>query len=505
MEIAIGICARNEESCIIQTLDSIVTSAFRVSTLSHWPIFICTNGCTDGTVDLVKSWIDRNPKVVSFLINLERANLVEGQREISNKAKSLGINTIIFFDADLVVDPECISELLTVSQSNTVKAAYAVSIPVENKNKTLVERALNQYDLSPTAFTERKHLHGRAFLIKDWDIPETNPKLLADDIYLSFFLLKKYGIDSIVRVPQAKVYFNQVKTFTDFYNAYRRRRIEVEKCLTLFPEFQILPPEQVNRKFLWNKAVVESMGRIFLWLVLLLLRMISKIRFNRERHGKEEWVQTFTSKQTGVKPILILIEGLDCSGKKTIARNLRAKFLNAGISCTINKGPLNSKIYRAISHLVSLYPFPNFIRSIVYSFEGVGERSWERFFAVAVVIQISSPYRNWAYAYLNKSFLRMFVIKLIKNKIAHYDLVYYLSVPYFVRLERHKFQVASKENSDYINKRFPGEEKFKKMEELLKGFFAKSNPIDAEFDTSKENASHITESVFNAYLARSVK
>ena len=94
-------------------------------------------------------------------------------------------------------------------------------------------------------------------------------------------------------------------------------------------------------------------------------------------------------------------------------------FIQAGIPCRINTGPLNSKAYRFLSRLVSVYRFPNFLRSIVYSFDGVGEKYWYKNFQSHVVIQISSPYRNWAYAYANNSRLRVFLIKYVQ-KIYHF-------------------------------------------------------------------------------------
>ena len=96
MKIAIGICARNEESSIIATLDSVRDSAQDALTVSGWHFFVCANGCTDNTLHLLKIWMQANPQVKTMLIELERESLVEGQREIVKHAKREGVASIIF-------------------------------------------------------------------------------------------------------------------------------------------------------------------------------------------------------------------------------------------------------------------------------------------------------------------------------------------------------------------------------------------------------------------------
>ena len=495
MRIAIGICARNEEVCIIQTLDSIFVSVSRADA-SEWRLFVCANGCTDNTINLVKGWQTNHPQVSSELLILKHPNLVDAQREIVTASSKSGITTTLFFDADIIIDPDCIAELLGAAKDSAVKAAYAVSVPLKNKNEGLITMVLNQYDLTPTIFTERKHLHGRAFLIKNWGIPDTRPKLVADDIYLSFSLLKEFGPQSIRRVLSAKVSFGQIVSYDDFYRAYKRRRRELEKCLGLFPEFKSLPKDQINRRVLWGRLLSEPFDRLMLWVFLFSLRIVSSIRYAIEKTSSEQWMPTDTSKRNEGRPLLILLEGLDCSGKKTVARLLQQRFIDAGISCRLNRGSLSSKSYRFLSGIVSMHSFPNPIRSLVYSLEGIGEKKWYKHFFTQTVIQISSPYRNWAYAYCNKSRWRIFISKMIRKNLAHYDFVFYLTTPYKTRVSRHRLQVLRGENPDAVGKRFFGEQKFIEMENILKELVYKENPIEKEFNTASQDAESITDEIF---------
>jgi len=492
MKIAIGICARNEECSIVPMLDSLIPLILKDLEGIEFHVFICANGCSDQTIPLIKAWRAKNYAVPSSLFVMDEANLIESQRTVVTEAKKSGFESVIFLDADVIVNKNCLSELVRNSVDEKVKAAYAVPIPIQRKNQSLIEKALNLYDTSSNIFSERKHLHGRAFLIKTdaWNIPKTNPKLIADDIYLSFYLLKNFGCESIKKIPTASVNFNQVSSYADFYKAFRRRSSEINKCFALFPDFKCLPSDQVNRSFLWKNLIKEPLKDIFLWMFLLSTRKIAKLQFKIESlfefEENNQWLATKTSKKIdpGKKPILILIEGLDCSGKKTTARLLQSKLIEDGISCVINVGPLKSKIYRLISRLVSLHRFPNFIRSIVYAFDGCGDKKWYKNFTCNVVIQISSPMRNWAYAMVNKKYLRILIMFFIKSRLPKYNFIWYLTAPYNTRLERHVSQVRHKENSDNLKNRFPGETVFNDMEFKLKKLLNVRNKIEVEFDTA---------------------
>lgn len=301
MKVGLGICARNEEVGIVATLASVVDSVCSVDFPLNWQLIVCANGCTDRTTALVKQWVMNNRHLPVSLESLETASLVEAQRVIATRLKNSGSDLLAFFDADILVDRECVSALIRLASDDSVKAAYAVSVPISGARQTAVEKALNQYDSDHTIFSERRHIHGRAFLIKEWEIPATNPPLLADDIYLSCDLLYRYGPQSIVVSPKAKVYFYQIRSVADFYSAYKRRNTELRKCLRLFPHFRSLPTEQLNRRLRWNTLVQESLSRGFHWIVLLMLRRYSQLRIFIEGFFTEschiEWVPTKTSKK----------------------------------------------------------------------------------------------------------------------------------------------------------------------------------------------------------------
>ena len=320
--------------------------------------------------------------------------------------------------------------------------------------------------------------------------------------YLSFYLLKNFGEKSIKKIPSAFIYFNQISSYKDFYNYSRRRNLEISKCLKLFPEFKTLPKNQIHRKFLWGKIFSEDINNIFIWLFFIFFRKINKVflftKFFLKIDKKNQWLITNTTKKAVVeKPLLILIEGLDCSGKKTLAKTLELGLKKRGISCITNIGPMRQSFYKKILKFISLNRFPNLIRTILYSFDGVGGKNWYKDFNSSVVIQISSPMRALAYSRINKKRFYLFIDFFTKKNIPKYDIIYYLTTSYKTRIHRHEHQFNTGLNSDLIKKRFFGEEKFTQMDVELKKILNLHQKITKEYNTDLFSSQKIAKEILN--------
>lgn len=502
MKISIGICVKNEENVVIQALNSIIESASVLDVKYQWSLYICLNGTTDKSETLIKIWAERNKHIDLQLIFLTKANLVESQRIIFSLAEKNGVELFSFFDADIVVEKQCLPEMIKmIEDDQSARVVYASSLPLYRDKNTILEKVLNQYDISPTIFSPRKHLHGRAFIAKTWNIPKTDPPLLIDDIYLSFYFLSKYGYRSIKRADNSVIYFRQIRTFKDFYRVFRRRQIEIEKCLNLFPEFKKLPKEQVNRQIIWSKLFRENFKRKFLWMLLIFYKKTSWLKYKLELFfnpvTRQQWEESVTSKRTRTRSILILLEGLDCSGKKTVARSMQNALHEMGKSSQVNIGPINPVWYKKLSSFVSLHSFPNFVRSLIYSMDPIISTYQSDYFFSDIVIQVSSPLRSRAYSETTHSKIREFIFIITSRKLPKYDQVWFLTAPYSVRLQRHKYQVAGGENPDKISKRFLKEEIFQEMDKKLEYLLKKYARIDGKFDTGVASTKEITNKIIN--------
>ena len=93
---------------------------------------------------------------------------------------------------------------------------------------------------------------------------------------------------------------------------------------------------------------------------------------------------------------------------------------------------------------------------------------------------------------------------MYKKYITLYDQVCYLTAPYEVRLQRHNAQVALGQNRDRAQDRFANEEKFMKMEYILKKLLIEGGYIINEFDTSIHNPEDIAKRLFEDYKIKNL-
>lgn len=488
MKISLGICLKNEEAFVIKALNSIIESARLLDFKYQWSLFICLNGSDDQSEILVKHWIKNNQDFYVELLTLTEGNLIEAQRLVIDRAKIKQCSLFAFFDADIIIDKNCLPEMVKKIENNySAQAVYAVSKPLLRKKKTILEKVMNQYDTSPTIFSPRKHLHGRCFIIKNWEMPKTDPLLIVDDIYLSFSLLVKYGVNSIQKCEQAIIYFEQIRTFKDYYRVFRRRTLELKKCFKLFPEFKKLPAEQVNKQIIWSNFFKENYKRKVYWIYFISLKKIASLFLRIDLFinpvTRPQWEPSKTSKRSRVTPYLILIEGLDCSGKKTLARTILSDLAEKGISCQVNLGPLGPLWYKKLSSFCSLHAVPDIFRSFIYTLEPIISYSKLDRFSSDVVLQVSSPLRSQSYAETRKKYFRMFISVITNHKIPKYDQIWFLTTSYQTRIARHKNQSAAGENPDKIEDRFFSEEIFNAMDNKLEFLLNKHKKINKKFNT----------------------
>ncbi|MBU0974566.1 MAG: glycosyltransferase [Patescibacteria group bacterium] len=320
-KIVIGVCAKNEENTILACLNSIHFALKKLS--RRWKVFVVVNvnSSNDRTRELVNGFVNQH---VSFTVINNGGNLVEAQRAVVNRFSG---KYHIFIDADTLLDSETIKELVdTLEKNNSLAAAYASYIPHKNKN-FIWPRIVNVvYDTQTQLQSLRYYLHGRIFITRDWYFPERQEMrdrvkkcssilinrlsakdqlLMVDDIFLSSYLLDKYGVHSIKQVPTAKAYYEPVHTIKDFYRGYRRRNLEMKKITELYPEFNYLLPF-LNRKVNWGAFFLRSSFKVQIvwlyfiiqrWIFFLLLKLeLASIIMGLNSKNFHQWVVTDTSK-----------------------------------------------------------------------------------------------------------------------------------------------------------------------------------------------------------------
>lgn len=297
--IIIGVPARNEELTITESLNSIRQSIL-YSGRVEIVLVVCINGCKDRTLILAKSFQEKHQDIKCEIIQ-SGEGLVNAQREIVKKYPA---DVYIFPDADSTIDEKSI-ELLLLNLENDPECvvAYAKTITLENRhNKSIFQKIGFLYD-SQKILTPRYYFHGRLFATKEWFFPENkeildramrnsytrellkysekNIFLYADDIFMSSYILDKYGQRAIKQIEDAHCFSYTVGSFRDWLNTYRRRNIEMEKMCRWFPEYNYLWP-LLNRKTDWQKWLKASLVDRLRWIVFLSMKMVFYVYLNIE-------------------------------------------------------------------------------------------------------------------------------------------------------------------------------------------------------------------------------
>ena len=288
--ITIGVTARNEESCIAGTLESLRHSADLAERagIAGFEIVVVLDQCTDGTEQVVR----RFPGVE--LIH-SHGGLIEAQRQLADRRPF-----VIFSDADILVGESVISELArTMLQEPALQVAYPRKRPLPPMRRSLLASALYCYNKAEGFQRERRYFNGKLFAIRDWSAPtpaELAPRLAhlpadrfydyhaglrVDDIWLSRDILMRHGSGAIRELPAAEIRYRPPETFVGMYRMYLRMRREIERLDRLFPE---------TRKAHHTRAHDRRAERRAPWRDRLLLRVFRvalgacRARYRAERY-----------------------------------------------------------------------------------------------------------------------------------------------------------------------------------------------------------------------------
>jgi hypothetical protein len=183
---------------------------------------------------------------------------INAQRTIIERCDSGSI--VMLLDADIEFDEEMICHLWQefISKPDAF-IAYAAVRPLLQAHSIVGRLLLLRY-ADPQIFKPRRHLHGRAYIIRNWLIPDIESGkdltdhqrsviadkqlrfldlhrgVLVDDIFLSCMSIAQHGSSSIAESSEATVYYYPPTTLKDLFIASRRTYWEIQRLKLLFPE-----------------------------------------------------------------------------------------------------------------------------------------------------------------------------------------------------------------------------------------------------------------------------
>jgi glycosyltransferase involved in cell wall biosynthesis len=264
--LSIGVAARNEEATIAQTLRSIEVALDAVPGPVAAEVIVAVNGCTDRTREVAERYAAEHSGGVSIQVIESAPGLIEAQRAIARLARSE--EHLILVDADCVLDPGCLRELARVmAEHPEAEAAWASMVPADHDGRPGFLRVVYNFaDYHPDVVVRGRHLCGRAFAIRRYDVAWRSPHRLADvdrrtaaylrlelgpvsdDSYLSRAIIDRHGTGAIRHAPAARVLFQPIPRLRDFARAQRRKTYEAHRLDLLFPEYRSLRGRHFRRR-----------------------------------------------------------------------------------------------------------------------------------------------------------------------------------------------------------------------------------------------------------------
>lgn len=160
--------------------------------------------------------------------------------------------------------------------------------------------------------------------------------------------------------------------------------------------------------------------------------------------------------------VLYLIEGLDCSGKKTTAKRVESWFKEQGYSIRICIGPLFAPLQRLDDFLVSLTyrrsPKPLLkLRKKLYLYAPILDAAlWRIDRDADIVLKVSSSYRTWARAVVEGDTAMSGFFEKHRRSLVRYSGAVVLEAAFDERLRRHRGMFASGLTQKTEGKRFLG-------------------------------------------------
>lgn len=237
--ITIGIPSYNEEGNITNLLKSIISSNINGNFIEK---VIISDDSTDSTPQLVEDFVKRNQlQNIAFYHHGIRRGTAAAWNEIFNKASG---SIIILFDADVIIDRNCISELVgSMAKDEQVGLCATNQIPIETRGISgkacsfIMEwlRSLRKKELSKYTVMGRA-LCIRSDITKILHIPE---EVIAVDLYLQRSVMKMRL--NVIYNDNAIVYFKPPTNLLEFSSQVIRARNGHKQVTNLPIELNLEP------------------------------------------------------------------------------------------------------------------------------------------------------------------------------------------------------------------------------------------------------------------------
>lgn len=221
----------NENTCIRAMLSSLEKDLISTSTKNVETI-LCLNNYDTETERIMDNI---NFSCLGIRKTYSEKGLIPAQKKMIKESNS-NSDFILFYDSDVLVGKKSTKAMFEFMDKN--KKVHAVSGKQKAKSiNSFWYGVYNILGLNPQIMTPRKYLTGKIFAVRkeDYFVPDF---LVSDDIFLSRYLIDKFGEESIATIDRAVIEYVGPITIKDYYEKRRRLIIETEKIDESFPDLR---------------------------------------------------------------------------------------------------------------------------------------------------------------------------------------------------------------------------------------------------------------------------
>ncbi|MFC1682108.1 glycosyltransferase [Nanoarchaeota archaeon] len=299
--INIGIAVYNEDKTLKRSLTSLINDLDSMTFKETPTVYICFNGCSDGTINKFLE-LRKEIKYPVRILSSPKGKIRAHKRIIDEIGNDL---PVIFIDADILFKVGTIRKVIDelIDSNRRIVCAYPYSIKPSNLSiiKKILYGVINIKRIHPKIEIARKdvskfhprekdkflkhsriYFHGRFFAIRDKEVyvfPEEDSGIVGDDTFLSFVTLYNYPFGSIKVLYDTKVYSKPQLSIKAYLKSWFRIRKDLANIYKTYPEFNNLK-KYVKMKINWEYVLKDIPMEYKIYAILFsLLRTFEAVSY----------------------------------------------------------------------------------------------------------------------------------------------------------------------------------------------------------------------------------
>lgn len=254
--VTIGVAIRYEQPDKLRRfVRQLSDAAHLLDSNTETEVCFCLNGATKDTKQFLRDILfDLHDPDLHFTYLESAPGKIRAHEVIAEQRKLDGF--LLFADADIQFEKDLFYKMYNfLAVRPDLQACYSEVSALPSVAGGIFGQLQNAYYLNRHHLPTRAHLHGRCFMLREWNdefsdyhsheitITSTSDDVLSlqhgpivDDIHYSRVLIHRFGRSSIAIVPDVNVHFVPPHSRAELYRDSCRTEFELFRLDVLFPE-----------------------------------------------------------------------------------------------------------------------------------------------------------------------------------------------------------------------------------------------------------------------------